>query len=71
MCDDEGANEAPLSEREQDADSTPFPDSDLPPALQRTIKRKLEEEEDEGPTEEEYREALRRAARSGRRSARS
>lgn len=41
----------------------PYPDSDLPPVLQRVIRRKIEEGEDEGPTETNWNEALRKAAR--------
>jgi hypothetical protein len=43
----------------------PYPDTDLPPILQETIRRKIEEG-DEGVDEATFMEALRRAARSKR-----
>ena len=43
----------------------PFPDSDLPPQLQRTIKRKIEEG-DEGIDTRPFKEALQRASRPPR-----
>lgn len=48
---------------EKPAVPLPYPDSDLPPVLQRTIKRKIEEG-GEGLTEAAYLDALRRAART-------
>lgn len=49
----------------------PFPTSDMPPALQRTLARKMREERENGcaddaPTEGEFMEALRRVARPQR-----
>jgi hypothetical protein len=50
----------------------PFPNSDFPPALQRTLERKMREEREsgcegeEGATDEEFTEALRKVARHRR-----
>lgn len=43
--------------------SLPYPDSDLSPALQRTIKRKLDAGEDEAVDREAFEEAIRRVVR--------
>ena len=52
MCKDEKNGRGKSFEQDSN-DDLPFPDSDISPALQRTIKRKLEEGEDvEGDPEE-------------------
>lgn len=47
----------------------PFPGSDMPPALQRTLARKMREERESGcgeGSDEMFREALRKAAQPKR-----
>ena len=43
----------------------PYPDSDIPPVLQETIRRKIEEG-DEGVDPAVFKEAVRRTAQTGR-----
>lgn len=54
----------PTAGEAEESTDLPYPDSDLPPVLQRTIQRRIEEGDDEGPTTEQWQEALRKAART-------
>ena len=58
--------ESQSSETDRLDKSLPYPDSDIPPTLQRTIRHKIESGDDEGVPAEDFVTALQRASRSER-----